>query len=35
MLVGAYGVAVSVSTWGLSMWVGVLVGIAQRRRARP
>ena len=27
MLVGAYGVAVSVSTWGLSMWVGVLIGI--------
>ncbi|WP_347350016.1 branched-chain amino acid ABC transporter permease [Intrasporangium sp.] len=28
MLVGAYGVAVSVSTWGLSLWVGLLVGIA-------
>lgn len=27
MLVGAYGVAVSVATWGLSLWVGVLVGI--------
>ncbi|MBA0128190.1 branched-chain amino acid ABC transporter permease [Haloechinothrix sp. YIM 98757] len=27
MLVGAYGVAISVSTFGLSMWVGVLVGI--------
>lgn len=28
MLVGAYGVAVSVATWGLSLWVGILVGIA-------
>ncbi|NYF96692.1 branched-chain amino acid ABC transporter permease [Janibacter cremeus] len=28
MLVGAYGVAVSVATFGWSMWVGVLVGIA-------
>lgn len=28
MLVGAYGVAVSVSTWGLSLWVGLLIGIA-------
>lgn len=27
MLVGAYGVAVSVSTWGLSLWVGLLIGI--------
>ncbi|MDN5791345.1 MAG: branched-chain amino acid ABC transporter permease [Micrococcales bacterium] len=27
MLVGAYGVAVSVATWGLSLWVGVLIGI--------
>lgn len=27
MLVGAYGVAVSVSTFGWSLWVGVLVGI--------
>jgi branched-chain amino acid transport system permease protein len=27
MLVGAYGVAVSVSTWGLSLWVGILIGI--------
>ncbi|PXY20915.1 branched-chain amino acid ABC transporter permease [Prauserella muralis] len=28
MLVGAYGVAVSVSTFGLSLWVGVLIGLA-------
>ncbi|MDV3221963.1 branched-chain amino acid ABC transporter permease [Intrasporangium sp.] len=28
MLVGAYGVAVSVSSWGLSLWVGILIGIA-------
>lgn len=28
MLVGAYGVAASVSTFGLSLWVGVLVGLA-------
>jgi branched-chain amino acid transport system permease protein len=27
MLVGAYGVAVSVATWGLPLWVGVLVGM--------
>lgn len=27
MLVGAYGAAVSVATWGLSLWVGVLIGI--------
>lgn len=27
MLVGAYGVAVSVATFGWSLWVGVLVGI--------
>ncbi|MEO7130783.1 MAG: branched-chain amino acid ABC transporter permease [Dermatophilaceae bacterium] len=27
MLVGAYGVAVSVSTWGFSLWIGVLIGI--------
>lgn len=27
MLVGAYGVAVAVSTFGWSMWVGVLLGI--------
>lgn len=27
MLVGAYGVAVSVATFGLSLWVGVLMGI--------
>ena len=26
-LVGAYGIAVSVSQWGLNFWVGVLVGI--------
>ncbi|TLW92049.1 branched-chain amino acid ABC transporter permease [Saccharomonospora piscinae] len=28
MLVGAYGVAASVSTFGLSLWAGVAVGIA-------
>ncbi len=28
MLVGAYGVAVAGATWGLSLWVGVLVAIA-------
>lgn len=28
MLVGAYGVAVSVATFGWSLWVGLLVGIA-------
>ncbi|WP_199432792.1 branched-chain amino acid ABC transporter permease [Qaidamihabitans albus] len=28
MLVGAYGVAASVSTFGLSLWAGVLVGLA-------
>ncbi len=28
MLVGAYGVAVSVATFGWSLWVGVVVGIA-------
>ena len=28
MLVGAYGMAISVSVFGLSLWVGVLVGIA-------
>jgi branched-chain amino acid transport system permease protein len=27
MLVGAYGVAVCVATWGLPLWVGVLVGM--------
>lgn len=27
MLVGAYGVAVSVATWGWSLWAGVLVGV--------
>src|SRR5690606_2825660 len=27
MLVGAYGLAISVSTFGWSMWVGVLVGL--------
>jgi len=27
MLVGAYGVAISVSTFGLSLWVGIVVGI--------
>lgn len=27
MLVGAYGVAVSVATWDLPLWVGVLIGI--------
>lgn len=27
MLVGAYGVAISVSTFGLPLWVGVLVGV--------
>ncbi|PRX49293.1 amino acid/amide ABC transporter membrane protein 2 (HAAT family) [Prauserella shujinwangii] len=27
MLVGAYGVAASVSTFGLSLWVGVLIGL--------
>ncbi len=28
MLVGAYGAAISVQTWGLPLWVGVLVGLA-------
>lgn len=28
MLVGAYGVAISVSTFGLSYWVGILVSLA-------
>lgn len=28
MLVGAYGVAVTVATFGLSLWLGVLVGLA-------
>lgn len=28
MLVGAYGLAISVATWGWSMWVGVVVGLA-------
>ncbi|WP_424792149.1 branched-chain amino acid ABC transporter permease [Pseudactinotalea sp. Z1748] len=27
MLVGAYGVAVSVATWDLPLWVGILIGI--------
>jgi neutral amino acid transport system permease protein len=27
-LVGAYGIAVSVSQWGLNFWVGVAIGIA-------
>ncbi|HLS13975.1 MAG TPA: branched-chain amino acid ABC transporter permease [Beutenbergiaceae bacterium] len=27
MLVGAYGVAISVATWGLPLWAGILVGI--------
>ena len=27
MLIGAYGVAISVSTWQLSFWVGILVSI--------
>ena len=28
MLVGAYGVAISVATWGLSMWLGIVIGVA-------
>ncbi|MEU6879118.1 branched-chain amino acid ABC transporter permease [Streptomyces sp. NPDC046712] len=28
MLVGGYGVAITVATWGGSMWLGVLVGLA-------
>ncbi|MBI2708943.1 MAG: branched-chain amino acid ABC transporter permease [Actinobacteria bacterium] len=28
LLVGAYGTAVSVSEWGLPLWLGVLVGVA-------
>ncbi|WP_175412704.1 branched-chain amino acid ABC transporter permease [Streptomyces sp. TRM64462] len=28
MLVGGYGLAITVATWGGSMWLGVLVGIA-------
>jgi len=28
MLVGAYGLAISVATWGWSMWVGIPVGLA-------
>jgi neutral amino acid transport system permease protein len=28
MLVGAYGVAIGVSTWGLSLWVGLLLSLA-------
>src|SRR5690625_3766783 len=27
MLVGAYGVAVSVVTWDLSIWIGILIGM--------
>ncbi|MGW1492658.1 branched-chain amino acid ABC transporter permease [Streptomyces sp. NPDC002402] len=28
MLVGGYGLAITVSTWGGSMWLGILVGLA-------
>ena len=28
MLVGGYGLAITVATWGGSMWLGVLVGLA-------
>lgn len=28
MLLGAYGVAISVSTWGLPLWAGILMGLS-------
>ena len=34
MLVGAYGLAIIVATVGWSMWIGVPIGLARRRRAR-
>ncbi len=35
MAVGGYAVASFVATWGLSFWLGCLVGAARLRRARP
>ena len=34
MAVGGYAVASFVATWGLSFWLGSLVGLLRRRRAR-